>query len=83
MSDQLPEAPGRGARLVGILLMVAGALVAVLCGLCSLAVVGSGGVREGSGALSWDLVVAIVGGIPTLAGIVTFAIGLIIFRQRT
>ncbi|HEY5288961.1 MAG TPA: hypothetical protein VIJ59_02890 [Caulobacteraceae bacterium] len=80
MSDQPPPS-NTGQRIVGILLMAAGALVATLCGLCSLAVVGGNQVFSPNAA-GLDAMVAVIGGVPTVAGVVTFFAGLMVWRHK-
>jgi hypothetical protein len=52
--------------------MACGALVAVVCGLCCV-----GSLRAG-----WGVVAVVIGGVPTLAGLVTFGFGIKIFRGK-
>ena len=60
----------RSDRLVGGFLIAAGALVAWLCGTCTLQARGMYGVLA-----------LILGGIPTLGGIVTVWLGVRLYRQ--
>jgi hypothetical protein len=73
-----------GKRFLGALLMAAGAMVALLCGACTLLfglALGAASFRHGAhsdlGALALPL---IVGGIPAAGGVVVFLAGLRIFR---
>jgi len=72
---------GPGSKFFGALLMAVGGLIATACGLCSLVLVVSilaGGHFE----LSSFILVALVGGIPTLIGAFIFWVGLRLVRPR-
>ncbi|HXV01157.1 MAG TPA: hypothetical protein VG166_11725 [Caulobacteraceae bacterium] len=70
------EKPSKtGAPLVGLFVMTCGGLVAVLSGLCSLAVFDAN--TKDPAAL---VMVLLIGGLPFAAGLITFAVGVIIFR---
>ena len=83
MSEQRPD-PTR--RFFGGLLMAVGGLITVLCGGCSLVFAGGSivGAIGSSGQLrdlpSWLLLVAVIGGLPTLIGIGLFIWGRRLYR---
>ncbi len=74
-----------GRRFVGMLLMAAGGLLALLCGLCT-AVFSVGFIVSATDGryptqLSPLLLPLIIGGVPTAAGVTLFWVGLNIFRD--
>jgi hypothetical protein len=96
MTNLKPEGsspPGKHppSRFFGALLMAVGALIVVLCGLCSIAyVVSNPGISPNSGSGSGaqlyflpgdELLVGIVGGVPIALGVVTFVVGVRLFRR--
>lgn len=68
--DKPPRKDDPTARLFGAILMAVGAMIALLCGLCSLAVLSTGG------GVGLFLFVALIGGIPIVVGVVIFKAGL-------
>ena len=75
-----------GKRFLGLLLMTAGGLLALLCGLCTFVLSANiiGGALHSSATtaqLSVLLFPLIIGGIPTALGVVLFMIGLSMFRE--
>jgi hypothetical protein len=87
MSDQPPSANKWPQRLVGGIIMACGALVATLCGLCSAALLFPPGPSGQPPVFDWHqngtlMMVAIIGGVPFCAGVMTFLVGLLIFRRR-
>ncbi|HEY7851627.1 MAG TPA: hypothetical protein VIB82_01550 [Caulobacteraceae bacterium] len=86
MSDPKPPPTGLPASwFFGAALMAIGALMVLLCGVCSLvffpSIVGNGphGVANTGGGV---LTVAIFGGIPIAVGVGLFFVGLGLCRQR-
>jgi hypothetical protein len=72
---------------VGGALMALGGLIAALCGLCTLGVIGFGVVDTITGGPTDDLmggavIVAIIGGLPTAAGVLLFMWGRRLYRRR-
>jgi len=70
------------ARFFGVLLIVGGALMAALCGLCTLLFVGvgvSGGGQSGSGSGFVELAL-ILGGVPTVFGGLMIWGGIVLVR---
>jgi len=59
---------------------LAGGLLALLCGLCTLAF-GASAIGGGGAVASSLLTVLIIGGVPTAAGVTLFCIGLGIYRE--
>ena len=73
MMDEMDKAPRKddpSARLFGAILMAVGAMIALLCGLCSLTVLASGGI------VGFFPFVAVIGGIPIFVGVLIFKAGL-------
>jgi hypothetical protein len=76
-----------GKRFLGGLLMAGGGLIALLCGLCSLGMLGVMVASPGSGAnavgafLGGLLMVGVIGGVPTAVGVTLFIIGLRMHRE--
>lgn len=72
-------------RLVGGLMIVAGGVVALLCGMCTLGLAGGTVVQafqESSPGPLEDLVLfALVGGLPTAGGVAFFLTGRRIYRE--
>jgi branched-subunit amino acid ABC-type transport system permease component len=87
MSDHPPSADKGSRPILGAVLMACGALVTALCGLCS-AVFLFPPEEPGMGPqFGWHqpgtvVMVAIIGGIPFLAGVAAFLIGLKIALRR-
>jgi len=82
MSDNPAEARRRaGKRLLGGLLMAGGGMIALLCGLCTVVVMLPVLQAPGPG-LEYSLILAVIlGGFPTLVGVVLFWIGLRLWRE--
>jgi hypothetical protein len=88
MSDQ--PRPDPVQRFFGAALMAVGALIAVLCGLCTVAYAGVALIAMAmntsnlqlllSGVFGGALLVAVVGGTPTVAGILLFRWGRRLWR---
>jgi hypothetical protein len=83
MSER-PRDP-QGERFFGAGLMALGAIIAGLCGACTLAVAGDlawSALRYpgGMGSLSILILPAVVGGLPTFAGVSLFLMGLRRYR---
>ncbi len=75
MSEEPPNRGDAQLKWLGVLVMVVGALIALLCGLCTLyagAIFVGPGTRMDISALAIPL---IVGGLPTLTGIAIFGVG--------
>jgi hypothetical protein len=75
--------PG-AARFFGWLLIVMGGLITLLCGGCTLLMVGVGfaGMTSQPGALmGWMLMVGMFGGLPTAAGIALVWVGWLLVRK--
>jgi hypothetical protein len=72
-------------RFVGMLLMSAGGLLALLCGLCTLVLsigfIASPGTVQSAANLTFLLIPLIVGGVPTAIGVMLFWIGLGMYRE--
>jgi hypothetical protein len=74
-------------QFFGVLLIAAGALVAGLCGLCTIAIIGvSVSTPGGSGPQSYGgggmiPVALLIGGIPTLFGCLMVWAGIVLFRS--
>lgn len=93
-SPQPPSEPTAAARFFGLMLMAVGGLMALLSGLCSLAMIASTfasvfrlGAQPHMGNLWLGLVmmvpvIVIFGGVPTAAGVVTFIVGRNLWRPR-
>lgn len=79
MSEEPPNRGDAQLKWLGVLVMVVGALIALLCGLCTLyvsAIFVGPGTRMDISALAIPL---IVGGIPILTGIGMFGVGVWMF----
>jgi len=77
--------PGNGAgRFFGVLLIVAGVLICLLSGLCSIVfgdvVLAEGGHAKGSDIAGLLVVIAIFGGIPFAGGLVSTIVGVGLYR---
>jgi len=71
-------------RFFGWLLIVMGGLILVLCGGCTLLMVGfgfAGGVTSSGAVISWLLVVGLIGGLPTAAGGALVWVGWLLVRR--
>jgi hypothetical protein len=70
----------------GACLMAVGALIATLCGLCTVAVSGSmlatGGGSGGVDPSGTVLILFLFGGLPTLFGVAVFGVGVWLVRHR-
>ena len=81
-SDDKAEADRMaGKRFLGMLLMAGGGLVALLCGLCTLGFGAISVSQGGRGLISGLLVLLVVGGVPTAAGVLVFVLGRSIYRE--
>jgi len=78
--DKAREAARAGKRVLGGLLMAVGAMVALLCGLCTLGVSILFLSDPHPSAMSL-IVPLVIGGVPTTVGVGVFWIGLAIFRD--
>ena len=79
--DQGQEARNAGKRILGLVLMAGGGMVALLCGLCTLGF-GYLMVAQSNGPEMDGLIIPlIIGGVPTGIGILVFWIGLSVYRD--
>lgn len=89
MTDPSPPSPSdkaeadrmAGKRFLGLLLMAGGGMVALLCGLCTLAFGALAVSQGGRGFISGLALLLVVGGVPTAAGVLVFVIGRSIYRE--
>jgi hypothetical protein len=65
------------AQFLGALLLGAGALIAVVCGMCTLSFLGP---DFGSGHGGPDFIVLLIGGVPTAFGCLMMASGFVLIR---
>jgi branched-subunit amino acid ABC-type transport system permease component len=87
VSDQTPPTGKGPPRILGAVLMAGGALLAGLCGLCSAVFLFPPGESRMGPEFGWHqpgtvIMVAIIGGVPFVAGVAAFLIGLKIARGR-
>jgi ABC-type branched-subunit amino acid transport system permease subunit len=73
-----------GARFLGVLLIAVGALMAGLCGLCTLAIVGSTLLQSNGQAesLAYLPIVLLLGGAPTVFGLLAIWAGVVLVRVK-
>ncbi|HEY3798738.1 MAG TPA: hypothetical protein VGL58_10330 [Caulobacteraceae bacterium] len=85
MSEPLPRATvSPGAKVVGWLMLVVGALMTLLCGACTLTMLVAGLGSGGRSEAGLGVVIAgmglVIGGVPTLGGLVLIWAGWRILR---
>jgi len=72
------------ARFFGVLLIAGGALIMVLCGLCTLVIIGASLVETGprDAGLSGIPLVLLIGGVPTAFGALMIWGGIVLVRAK-
>jgi len=72
------------ARFFGVLLIAVGALMAVLCGLCTLVIIGTSAMQSNGQAesMSYMPFVLLIGGVPTVFGALCIWGGIVLVRIK-